>query len=197
MTDRLAEQVRHALPADWGLETTTARFGSEVIASRASFAVAAHAALDAYRATSPGIGAVLLACFGDPGLAALREVASVPVLGLLESAVQAACRHGPRFGVVTLGPAWAPMLFEGLLLLGHPQPEDAVVALPFDGLHFQRDPDAALDHIQAAVKRAADAGVSSVILGGSVLAGFGPRLQSSVPLVDPLQAALQSLTELG
>lgn len=55
---------------------------------------------------------MLLACFGDPGLDALREVAPIPVVGLADAAGEAAIRLGRRFGVVTGGAAWAPMLTE-------------------------------------------------------------------------------------
>ena len=91
----------------------------------------------------------------------------------------------------------AAMLREQLLLLGRPPSADTILALPFDGLQFTRDPEAALAHVQQAVQRAARQGADSVILGGSVLAGCGERLASPVPLVDPLGAALRSLAALG
>ena len=45
--------------------------------------LAAHAVLDSFEfglAQHGAFDAVLIACFGDPGLLALREVAGVPVL---------------------------------------------------------------------------------------------------------------------
>ena len=84
----------------------TGRFGARYIASRAASAVAAHAALDAYAEHGAGADAVLIGCFGDPGLDALREVAPVPVLGLADAAGAEAMRIAPRFGVVTGGAAW-------------------------------------------------------------------------------------------
>lgn len=55
----------------------TGRFGARYISTRASAAIAAHAALDAYALHGAGCDAVYLACFGDPGLLALREVAAI------------------------------------------------------------------------------------------------------------------------
>ena len=48
-----------------------------------------------------GVGAHVIACFDDPGLDAAREVASVPVVGMCEAAMIAACRLSKRFSVVT------------------------------------------------------------------------------------------------
>ena len=63
------------------VHTTTARFGAPYISDEAGYAVAAHAALDAWAhalATGPAPDAVLIGCFGDPGLLALRESSPMP-----------------------------------------------------------------------------------------------------------------------
>lgn len=90
----------------------TAPFGADYIASESTYVVAAHAVLDAWQAHVSTHGrprAVLVACFGDPGVWALRETAGVPVMGLAEAAMREADALGP-FAIVTGGAAWGPML---------------------------------------------------------------------------------------
>jgi allantoin racemase len=48
-----------------------------------------------------GIDAYVIACFGDPGLLAAREIASGPVLGIAEAAMHAASLIATGFSVVT------------------------------------------------------------------------------------------------
>ncbi|GIG28882.1 aspartate/glutamate racemase family protein [Cellulomonas marina] len=48
-----------------------------------------------------GVDGYVLACFGDPGLDAARELARGPVLGIAEAAMHAATMVGRRFSVVT------------------------------------------------------------------------------------------------
>lgn len=48
-----------------------------------------------------GVDAHVIACFGDPGLRAAREIASVPVIGIAEAAMQMACLVAASFSVVT------------------------------------------------------------------------------------------------
>nr|BFF14099.1 hypothetical protein GCM10025699_54020 [Microbacterium flavescens] len=48
-----------------------------------------------------GVDAYVIACFGDPGLDAARELASGPVIGIAEAAFHAASFVARRFGVVT------------------------------------------------------------------------------------------------
>ena len=102
---------------------TTAPFGSDYIASESSYVVAAHAVLDAWQQHVLEHGrpkAVLVACFGDPGVWALRETTGLPVMGLAEAAMREADALGP-FAIVTGGSAWGPMLerlARGLQLAG-------------------------------------------------------------------------------
>jgi Asp/Glu/hydantoin racemase len=87
----------------------TGRFGTNYISTRASAAIAAHAALEALAQHVAGCDAVYLACFGDPGLAALREISPVPVVGMAEASCLEACNRGRRFAIVTGGALWGPM----------------------------------------------------------------------------------------
>lgn len=48
-----------------------------------------------------GVDAYVVACFGDPGLDAARELARGPVIGIAEAAFHAASFVARRFGVVT------------------------------------------------------------------------------------------------
>jgi allantoin racemase len=49
----------------------------------------------------PDADAYVIACFGDPGLLAAREIATGPVLGIAEAAMHAACFLATGFSVVT------------------------------------------------------------------------------------------------
>ncbi|MCW5582190.1 MAG: hypothetical protein KIS72_12690, partial [Luteimonas sp.] len=111
----MAARARRLAPAGTVVEPATGGFGSPYIASRAAAVVGAHAALEIARArvgrTNPErFDAILMACFGEPGIEALREEVSIPVLGMAEESFRAALCHGPRFAVVTGGTAWGPML---------------------------------------------------------------------------------------
>jgi allantoin racemase len=97
MMDRAAASLPLLGLPDVTLDPATARFGARYIASRAAAAIAAHAVLDALAervgAANPvGYGAVLLACFGDPGLEAAKELSPIPVVGMAEASLAAAFR---------------------------------------------------------------------------------------------------------
>jgi allantoin racemase len=51
-----------------------------------------------------GVDGYVIACFGDTGLEAAREVATGPVVGMTEAALYAAALIAPVFSIVTLPP---------------------------------------------------------------------------------------------
>jgi len=79
-TGRLQEVLATGLPENVHLDFTTASFGASYIACEASHCVASHACLVAWaehhKITKQPIDGVLIGCFGDPGLFALREIAA-------------------------------------------------------------------------------------------------------------------------
>jgi Asp/Glu/hydantoin racemase len=161
----------------------TGRFGANYISTRASAAIAAHAALDALAQHVAGCDAVYLACFGDPGLAALREISPVPVVGMAEASCLEACSRGRRFAIVTGGALWGPMLTEFVTWLGLAERLAAVRTIAPTGDQIARDPNAALVQLAAACTACATVdGADVVILGGAALAGLAARVQPSVPI---------------
>lgn len=172
----------------------TARFGARYIATRAAAAIAAHAALDALAAALSGGASpdsILLACFGDPGLAALREVSPVPVSGMAEASLLAAASLGGRIGVLTGGARWVPMLEEYARALGFGD-RTLVRAVPQTGAAIAADPDAAIEGLAAEARAAVAGGAEVIVLGGAGLAGLAGRLARlvSVPVVDSLAAGV-------
>lgn len=198
----LQQHVQAAAGPQVQVRTVSARFGAPYIADEASYAVAGHAALDAWAAAlaAPHAApdAVLLGCFGDPGLLALRESSPVPVTGLAEAAFAEASRHG-RFAVVTGGLRWGPMLQRLAQALGHAPVLAGIRTVVPTGAELAGDVDAARSLLQQACRDAVrDFGAQAVILGGAGLAGMAAAIQPAldVPLIDSVEAgARQALRD--
>lgn len=179
------------------VRTTTARFGAPYIADEASFAVAAHAALDAWATDLtgplPAPDAVLIGCFGDPGLMALRDASPVPVTGLAEASFIEAARHG-RYAIVTGGQRWGPMLQQLAQSLGQAQQLAGIHTVIPTGAQLAADPAAAQRLLAQACRNAVNqmGDVQAVILGGAGLAGMASAVQADVPVpvIDSVTAGV-------
>jgi len=193
ITDLVVAAARPLASPTTELIGVTGRFGPRYIGTRAAYAIASHAALDAYAAFGHGADAVLLACFGDPGLGALRELAPVPVIGMAEAGCRAAAAGGRRFAVVTGGERWIPMLTEYVATLGLSAQLGGVHAIAPTGAEIAADPEGSIALLAegcriASKKFRADV----VVLGGAGLAPIAPRVAAMLdfPVIDGLAAAL-------
>lgn len=199
----ITETIRQLALAEIGdgadLTAVTAPFGARYIASRTAVTIAAHAVLDAYAAaTADGteFDAVIVACFGDPGIDALKEITSAPVLGFADGGLIAAAAEPGPFAIATIGEAWRDMLVELALRRGFSDRLAGIILIDEDA----RAPDIAGPHITEAAR---SLGAARVIVGGT---GLIPILDSiadkmGVEVVDPhrvtLHDAMRAVAETG
>lgn len=169
------------LHAQVAWQGVTARLGAPYIATETAYALAGHAVLEAYAEHFDGHDAVLLACFGDPGLLALQELAPVPVVGLAQASLAAAATHGP-FGVVTGGAAWEAMLWRFARAHRLDARLTGIHTVALSGAEIAADPGRAIGLLLQACTRAIDAGAGRILLGGAALAGLAATLQPHVPV---------------
>ena len=182
VTGLVTRHVRAELPGRFELKPATARFGARYISTEASYAIAGHAALDCLAEQGADCDSILLACFGDPGLFALRELSAAPVVGLAEAAMEEAAAYG-RFSIVTGGVLWKPMLERLAFALGRSAALASIRPISLTGDQIAADPDAALRFLAAEARAAQEQdGAQAVILGGAALAGIAARLAPELPL---------------
>jgi Asp/Glu/hydantoin racemase len=197
VSELLQLHASKAAGSDVLVTTLTAQFGAPYIACESSYAVAGHAALDTWAQAlaqpGPRFDAVLIGCFGDPGLMALRECSSIAVTGLAEASFIAAARQG-RFAVVTGGARWKPMLERLAHALGFADSLAGVHTVSQSGAELARDPVAARTILTQACNEAAQRfQVGAVVLGGAGLAGVAQQIAAnvSVPVIDSVEAGVR------
>jgi allantoin racemase len=196
LTERLAARAGMFFGGEASVIPMTARFGPAYVASRSAYAVATHAVLETIRIAvadaEQSFDACLIACFGEPGIDAARELFDFPVVGMSEASVVTALQVGRTYAIVTVGERWPSMLSDLLRVQGYGERCRTILNLPGHALDFVRNRGEALGQAAAAVDRAVSVhGADVVILGGAALAGLARDLQPRcpVPLIDSLEAA--------
>lgn len=100
MTDAMARAAREVAAPGTRIDAATSLCGPASIEGHYDEAVSLLGMIDEIRA-DPGADAYVIACFGDPGLLAAREMTEAPVLGIAEAAMHAATFVATSFSVVT------------------------------------------------------------------------------------------------
>src|SRR4029453_11349713 len=112
MTPLIGEWSWAVAPPGVTIEAVSAIMGPASIESHYDEALAVPGILaEIARGEAEGVDGYVIACFGDPGLEAARELARGPVLGNAEAGMRAATYLGRSFSVVTTlgrtrGRAW-------------------------------------------------------------------------------------------
>lgn len=194
VTARIADAARAAASPGTQIEAVTAPFGLPLIVSRADWLVAGPATLAALAQRRGQYDAAVIACFGDPGLDAAKELLDVPVLGISEAAFHAACMLGRRFGVVSFTAALRPM-FEDCLAHHGLAARCAGFRM---GPAFAGDPGRVAEERRGLIvtlcrQSVEQDGAEVVILAGGPLAGLAPVIapEVAVPVVDGTAAAVR------
>lgn len=170
----------------------TAARGFPYIASRAEAQVAGGIALEMIAENLAEADAVIIAAFGDPGLAAARELFDLPVVGMAEAAVMSAAMLGERFSVVTFTPLMTRWYTDCIANTGLGARCTGVRSPAMAEVDVSRvATDLRGDLIALATSAALEDGADVIILGGAPLAGLAPAIAGDVPAIvlDPIAAA--------
>jgi allantoin racemase len=150
-----------------------------------------------------GVDGYVIACFGDPGLKAARELARGPVVAIAEAAMHMASMLGSHFSVVTtlgrtMGQAWHLAEIYGMQRFCA-----NVRACELPVLELEVPGSNARERITDECRRAlAEDGCDSIVLGCAGMADLCEHIQQAlgVPVIDGVAAAtcmVESLVQLG
>lgn len=204
----MVEAVLRHCPPDVQVVGVTAPFGHPYVASRAAVAVAAHAALEAVRlavaqeeaAGRAPFDVCFYACFGEPGIEAVRAEAAFPVVGMAEGSILCALQLGERFSIVTAGAAWPAMLRDLLRRTALLERCAGIAVVPGEALSLARGREDGAHAVREAVAEALTTQAPDVIIvAGAALAGYAEDLSGafSVPVLDSLLAGFAQALALG
>jgi allantoin racemase len=135
--------------------------------------------------------AFVVACYSDPGLAALREQSARPVLGIAEASILTAMTMGQRFGIISILSRSIPrhMRYVGAMGVMDRLAADMPLELGVLELADETRTFARLKEVGARLRDQAMADV--LILGCAGMTAFRTDLEHhlGLPVVEPCQAA--------
>jgi allantoin racemase len=189
--------------------------GTEILASQPSHgAVSVECHVDEAIATlgvieavqtgeTEGVDGYVIACFGDTGLGAAREVAAGPVVGMTEAALYAAAMIAPVFSIITL-PRRSKLLAErAIWAAGMERRCGAIRAIDVDVLDCEDEAARVYDAFVAEARLAiAEDRAEAIIIG---CAGLEPMVEAlkaelGVPIIEGVSVAVkmaEALVGLG
>jgi allantoin racemase len=194
MTRDMEETARRYARPGTEIEGVTAKFGAPSIEGFFEEQYAILHFVETIQERAADFDAVILACYGDPGLYAAREVSPVPVIGIAEASMLMACTVAYKFSVVTVIPRVKPMIEHTVKLHGLESRCASVRTTPLSVLDCERDPTAAAREIIKQARAAIEEdGAEAILLG---CGGMGPLdaevgAAVPVPVIDGIVCAVK------
>ena len=203
ITDTMAAEARRSASLGTEITAVTARFGTLYVENRGEAAVAGHALLDALAEHGSDCDAVIVAAFGDPGLAAAKELMDIPVVGVSEAAFLFAYTLGRRYAIICLTPRLRTWYIECAKEHDLLARMASARALPRPVADITRAHDECREAVIEECRQAIDEDDAEVIiLGGGPIAGLARDIADviPVPVLDGVSCAVrlaEALVALG
>ena len=199
-SDLIRSEAQRSASPGTEIEVLTAPFGVAYIETRFEALVGAYATAQVAAEHCKRFDAVVVAAFGDPGLAGLRELLPVPVTGMTEAALASAHLLGHRFSIIAISQriqAWYREVVESYGFGGRLASIRALDR-PLSSIGGVQEEHA--QALQALAERAvAEDGAEVIILAGAPLAGLARTLHGRlpVPVVDGVSSAVRHAETLA
>ncbi len=194
VTERLAMVGARVASPGTEIVPLTATRGVPFIATRAEAQIGGAIALEMLAEHHQTVDVAIIAAFGDPGLLGARELFDIPVVGIAEAAMLAACMLGRRFAIVTFATALGPWYQDCVDMHGLSGRCAGIRML--DGTFrtmtdVQDEKEALL--VDLALRTLDETDADTLIFGGAPLAGLAEKVRERipVPVVDQVQAAVK------
>lgn len=193
MTDKIAVAARGAAAPDVAVTAVCPVVGPAAIESHSDEVFAAAAVLaEVADGERSGYDGFVIACFGDPGLDAAREVASGPVVGIAEAAMHLATITGRRFAVVTTLSRTLGRASDLVRRYGFGEACVSMYATSVPVLDLEDTSAESFEIVASMCEQAVADGADSIVLGCAGMSDLCDRLTARVgiPIIDGVAASI-------
>jgi allantoin racemase len=179
------------------------KMGPASIESNYDEALSLPGVLEEVKTAGDDVDAFVIACFGDPGLQAAREITCCPVVGIAEASLYLASMLAPRFSVLTALSRDKTNIETLIRNYGMDFRLASIRATPLSVLDFNREPLRGMEMLrQEGIKAVKEDGAEAIVLGCAGMTDFAAQLEKEleVPVIDGVAAAIkfaESIVDLG
>ncbi|MET9201214.1 aspartate/glutamate racemase family protein [Gordonia sp. NPDC003585] len=198
MTAVISAAARSVARPDAEIVAITSPMGPASIESHYDEALAVPGVLRAI-ADNPGMDGYLLACFGDPGLDAAREIADAPVLGIAEAAFHLAAPLGRGFSVVTTLGRTVGRADDLVRHYGFARQCLGIHACEVRVLELESNPDIADILVKSCREALLTDGSDAIVLGCAGMADLASHISNEIgaPVIDGVAAGVGMLSAMA
>ncbi|MBO1501511.1 allantoin racemase [Serratia proteamaculans] len=200
MTETIAVAARSVAAPDTEILAVCPQEGVPSIEGHFDEAIAAIGVLQQVKlGREAGVSGHVIACFGDPGLLAARELANRPVIGIAEAAMHMATLVATRFSIVTTLPRTLVIARHLLHQYGFERHCAALHAIDLPVLALEDCSGLAQQKVREhCIQAKHQDGSGAIVLGCGGMADLARELtqELGIPVIDGVSAAVKMIESL-
>ncbi|MGY4511994.1 aspartate/glutamate racemase family protein [Bradyrhizobium sp. USDA 3650] len=198
-TEMMVAIARSAAGDGIDVDGATATRAPQMIVTPDALDAASAEVLEIAQSNRHACDGIIVAAFGDPGLAGIKAAIELPTAGIGESSMLAAAENSRRFGVATTTPLLAAKIGALPAALGLRSRYTGVRFAEGDPQELMRNPARLRTALAGAVEACiAQDGAEAVVIGGGPLGEAARELQPmfTVPIISPIPSAVARIIRL-
>lgn len=195
MTEDVRATVKRIKRPDVEAQTVHPAYGPESLESAYDTAIATNAMIDLLTGKEKEYDGVLIACFGDPGHDALKEMLDGAVMGIAEGAIATALMLGNKYSILAAGERAVPLMGNMVIGYGLKERLASIECLGMSVTAVEEQKEEATEKLTQAAQRAAQKGADVMILGCAGMTTLKAEVEkrTGMQILDPVEAGYAML----
>ena len=196
MTQNIDLMAKSMASSNTEIVTISPPMAPASIESHAEDAIATYRMIEAVLSYKEPFDGLVIACYYDPGIEALREILDVPVVGIAEASSHMASIIAPKFSVITVLRRGVQHVEQVVGRIGLQAKCASVRGVDLGVLDLEEDAGRSIEMIgEAALAAIEEDGAEAIALGCAGMGALDKELQQSlgVPVLDGVACAIPLL----
>lgn len=198
--DEIAETLKHQTNGSVTMTTAVPERGAASLEDPVDVVTNAPYIIETVQQVDEPYDAIVIDCFGDPALDALRQIVDVPVVGANQAACSVATQLGRTFSVISILEEIELLLSDLATKYGFSDQLSSIRTVETEVLELEQHLDETAEKIALEAKEAAiEDDAHSVVLGCTGMNSVRQKATSlleqkgiDIPVVEPLSVGIQT-----
>lgn len=196
MTEGIEETINKIKLPGFDVTVTSPDFGARSLESFYDYSLASFAMLRYLEMhQEEKYDGILVACFGDPGLYAVKEVCDGLVVGIAEATMASSLLLGQRFSILVASEKAVPMMYDMVGQYGLRDRLASIEPIGISVLDVEHDKEKAIEALTRVGRQAVEKGAEVLLLGCAGMTGMKEPIyqELGVPVLDPVEIGYKQL----
>lgn len=195
MTEDIRKTIERIKDNDIMVDVLCPEFGPESLESFYDYTLAGFGVIKLLNNLKMTYDGILLACFGDPCLYAIKEMMECPVIGIAEASISASTLMGQKFSLLVASEKAVPLMKDMVNQYSMSGRLSSILSINMSVLEVEENKEASIKKLVSISKKAVEQGTEVLILGCAGMTSIKRELelQTEVPVIDPVEMGYKIL----